>query len=149
MNATPLDMGSAPDEHGHEVRIVRLEVTMDNVVTVLGALQRSVDAMRSEFTHALEAQRVHFDQALGEQREYITQALREQRNEFRQELQQHREDFGVGLRDQRTDLQQAISKQTERIDALIYEMARERRWIIAYIMANSGLLLGVLLRNHL
>ena len=110
---------------------------MDNVVTVLGSLQRSVDAMRSEFTQALDAQRV-----------YIEQALREHRAEFREALTAEHAGFSLALQHQRTDFQQGLRNQNERIDALIYEMARERRWVIGYIMANSGLLLGVLLRNY-
>lgn len=148
MNSPPLDRVSTGDEHGPESRIVRLEVNMDNVVMALGSLQRSVDAMRIEFTQALDGLRAEVRQGLQDQRSEFHQALQEQRSEFYQALQEQRSEFHQALQEQHTDFQQGLSKQTERLDALIYEMGRERRWIIGYIMANSGLLLGVLLRNH-
>jgi hypothetical protein len=95
---------------------------MDNVIASHAALQRSIDAWRSEFASALDAQRAHFDQA---------------------------------LRDQRVEFQRAIDKQGERIDqqgertdALTYELARERRWIVGFMLGNTGLLLGAILRHY-
>ena len=43
MSNAPLDSRNPPDEDGHEARIVRLEVNMENVVALIHALQARMD----------------------------------------------------------------------------------------------------------
>lgn len=80
MPPTPLDTTSGADHHGHESRIAKPEVSVDNLgqaVATLGidmnegfrSLRAAIDAHRAEMRHALQRLEDKFDQKLERQHE--------------------------------------------------------------------------------
>jgi hypothetical protein len=120
MNETPLDRATAPDHHSHEARIIRLEVNVDNLDSMLPRMQ---ERMAEEFRslHAL----------IREQRDSQQQATDRLRAEF-----QHSVDK---LSDKIDKFQSEANRERRWLIGFIVGIA-------GIILGNTGMLIGLVVR---
>jgi hypothetical protein len=111
MTPTPLDNGPANDNHGHEGRITRLEVRMNDLACEVALLRQHVDEGFRSVRELIQ----HTADLLREEQRHAIDALR---LEFRNELQK------------------AVDKLNARMDEMEKHHDAQFRWMVGLLIAT-------------
>lgn len=83
MDQSPLDKQDADDNDGHEVRIVRLEVKMDQITIALASMQQSIEVGFAEQRRTNETLRAEMQRLFEKLSDRIDEQAKEHRRDIR------------------------------------------------------------------
>lgn len=150
----PLDRPTAADHHEHEVRIVRLEITVENLASTVKSLQEHMDegfrSMTALINDVEKRLRAEMHQLAAAQRAALEALRTELRTEFRAEIQRldGRIDRLADRVEQLADTVKRLDDKIERLDDKIERLNARidlmNRWAIGlfvtYLFGTVALL---------